>query len=68
MDIDIETFRKEVNTYSEVADDIENAPSEEALNEVLNRTIKRLNLHTPWESYGSFDKAMEDPDFVLTFE
>lgn len=68
MDIDIETFRKEVNTYSQVADDIENASSEEALNEVLNRTIKRLNLHTPWESYGSFDKAMEDPDFVLTFE
>lgn len=68
MDIDIETFRKEVNIYSEVAEDIENASSEEVLSEVLNNAIKQLNLHMPWESYGGFSKAMEDPDFVLSFK
>lgn len=68
MNIDIETFRREVNTYSEVADEIVNASSEEGLNEILNRAVKRLNLHMPWESYGSFDNAMRDPNFVLSFK
>lgn len=68
MNIDIETFRREINTYSEVADEIVNASSEEGLNEILNRTVKRLNLHMPWESYGSFDNAMRDPNFVLSFK
>ena len=54
--------------FSEVADEIVNASSEEGLNEILNRTVKRLNLHMPWESYGSFDNAMRDPNFVLSFK
>ncbi len=68
MDIDIETFRKEVNAYRKAADEIGNASSDEELKLVLYRILKENNLYISWESYDSFDDAMQDPDFVLSIQ
>ncbi len=65
MSIDIESFKKEVALYYDVAESIDSANSEEELNIVLNETMQVLGIKMP---YRTFDDFMNDKYAKLVFE
>ena len=66
MEIDIASFRREVNTYSSLADALSSSQSEEHLNIILKNAIKALNIQTSWGD--DFDAFMRNKNAVLEFK
>lgn len=65
MQIDFEKFRKETMEFSSVAKQLENAESEQEINNILKDAYKQLHIKLPWE--GDFDEFMSDKNNRLVF-
>ena len=68
MNIEIDSFKKEVDLYNNITLDIENANSYEEVNLLLKEAYKRINIEIPWEGYGDFDSFMKNKKVKLVFE
>ena len=66
--IDLESFRKEMAIYHNIAETIDQTQSEEELNAILKQAYLSYGLPLPWKNYRSFDEAMQDPQMRLVFE
>ena len=66
--IDLESFRKEMAIYHNIAETIDQTQSEEELNAILKQAYLSYGLPLPWKNYHSFDEAMQDPHMRLVFE
>ena len=69
MQIDIESFKKEVKAFSSVCEEIGSATDEFALNAILERAYEKMGFQKPWEKAGfdSLDDFMADKDAELVF-
>lgn len=66
MEIDLETFEKDVRKFDIIATKIENAKSDYELNIVLNEVYKQNGWKLPY--VGDFDSFMNDKNARLVFE
>lgn len=66
MNIDIESFKKEVDIYSSIVNEIENTKTAVELNTVLKNALNELNIKILWEK--DFDTFMNDKNSHLVFE
>ena len=64
--IDIAAFKKEVENYNLIVDQLNNAETENDLNAVLYASFKQLNINLPWK--GDFDTFMSNKSNRLVFE
>jgi hypothetical protein len=67
MNIDLATFQKETQLYSEVVSILEDANNERELNFALNMVYKRFDINSPIENHKSMDAFMADPKSKLKF-
>lgn len=65
MNIDVEKFIKEVDTFYDVACNVDEAKDERELNTILKQTLKSLDIKFKYES---FDDFMNDKNSKLVFE
>lgn len=65
MNIDIDTFRKETESYEALANAIESETDEQKLNALLKQMTEELGIKIPWE--GDFDDFMMSKDSQLVF-
>lgn len=68
MNIDLETFQKEITIYNSVAASLENVSSEDELTIVLTNAFQSMGLPLPWKGYDNFDTFMGDKKSCLVFE
>lgn len=67
MEIDIESFRKEVLTINRAVSKLEDAKTDVELNNILKEIYRELNFELPWK--GDFDKDfMSNKNNVLIFK
>ena len=66
MQIDLEKFRKETAVFNSVTEKLENAGSEQEINDILKNTYEQLHIKLPWK--GDFDTFMSDKNNRLVFE
>jgi hypothetical protein len=69
MEIDLDSFKKEVKAFSSISEEISSAPNELALNNILENAYKKLGFQKPWEKAGfnSFDDFMNDKNATIIF-
>lgn len=69
FEIDIVTFKKEINTYREAVSVLNKNMNNSELNITLFNIFKKLQLKQPWESsdHESFDDFMKDSSAELIF-
>ena len=69
MEIDLDSFKKEVKAFSSISEEISSAPNELALNNILENAYKKMGFQKPWEKAGfnSLDDFMDDMDAKLIF-
>jgi len=67
MEIDIDSFKKEVAVYHDALKVLDETSSPETLNVQLKSIYNRLNIELPWKE-GTFDDFMNDKNSVLRFE
>ena len=66
MQIDLEKFSKETAVFNSVTEQLENAGSEQEINDILKNTYEQLHIKLPWK--GDFDTFMSDKNNRLVFE
>lgn len=67
MDIDLDTFRKETQAYSEAVYALEKAGNQQELNLALQTVCERLKINSPIGNHESMDSFMADPYSNLKF-
>lgn len=67
MDIDLLTFQKEAQSYSEAVSILEDARNEQDLNSALRTLCKRLEINLPIGCHKSIDSFMAAPNCKLKF-
>ncbi len=67
MDIDLTTFQKEAQSYSEAVYILENAANEQELNFALRTVCKKLEINSPIGCYENMNSFMADPNSKLKF-
>lgn len=67
MDIDLATFQKEAQSYSEAVFTLENANNEQELNFALRTVCKRLEINSPIDCHNNMNSFMADPNSKLKF-
>ena len=69
MEIDLDSFKKEVKAFSSISEEISSAPNELALNNILENAYKKMGFQKPWEKAGfnSFDDFMNDKNATIIF-
>ena len=72
MNIDINTFKREIKMYDEFAIRIKNAQNNPVeLNRVLRNILETMGVRIPWDNNGenkSFDSFMRDKNSRLVFK
>ncbi|MDO5151323.1 MAG: hypothetical protein Q4D76_18345 [Oscillospiraceae bacterium] len=69
MEIDLDTFKKEISAYSLISKSINASTSDIELNTILKINMRALNISMSWEkSYDSFDSFMSDNNSKMIFE
>lgn len=63
MQIDIDRFEKEVNTFTSLAKQLDVAENEADLNSILKGAYKQLGIMLPWQ--GDFDAFMQSKDHLV---
>ena len=63
MQIDIDRFEKEVNTFTSLAKQLDEAENEADLNFILKGAYKQLGIMLPWQ--GDFDTFMQGGDHLV---
>ena len=63
MQIDIDRFEKEVNTFTSLAKQLDGAENEADLNSILKGAYKQLGIMLPWQ--GDFDTFMQGGDHLV---
>ena len=67
MDLDLATFQKEVQFYSEAVSILEDAANEQELNFALRIVCKRLEISSPIGNHRNMNSFMADPNSKLRF-
>lgn len=67
MDIDLATFQKETQSYSEAVSILEKANNEQELNIALRTVCARLDIKLPIGSHKDMNSFMADPNSKLKF-
>lgn len=67
MNIDLTTFQKEAQSYSEAVSILEDAANEQELNFALRTVCKRLEINSPIGNHKDMDSFMADPNSKLKF-
>lgn len=67
MDIDLATFQKETQSYSEAVSILENANSQQELNFALKDVCERLKIALPFGNHKEINSFMADPNSKLKF-
>jgi hypothetical protein len=67
MDIDLATFQKETQSYSEAVSILEKANNEQELNIALQTVCARLDIKLPIGSHKDMNSFMADPNSKLKF-
>ena len=67
MDIDLATFQKEAQSYSEAVSVLEDAANEQELNFALRTVCKQLEISSPIGNHKDMDSFMADPNNNLKF-
>ena len=67
MDIDVVTFQKETQSYSEAVSILENANNQQELNFALRDVCERLEIKLPFGNHKEMNSFMADPNSKLKF-
>ena len=67
MDIDLATFQKETQSYSEAVSILEDATNELDLNSALRKVCERLEINSPIGCHKNMNSFMADPNSKLKF-
>ena len=67
-EIDIEQFNAEIDLYYEAYIILSSKQSEEEMNSSLRELYLKNGWELPWNGYEDFNSAMNDPEFVLSFQ
>lgn len=65
MEIDIDKFQSEINSFESFSIQVENATSESELNKILKNMFEEIGLKIPWE--GDFEGFMQNRNSKLVF-
>ncbi len=68
MDIDLEKFKKEVESYRDAVFIIENANNQKELNFALRTVYKKLDIASPFGHHKDIASFMSDPNSKLKFQ
>lgn len=66
MQIDLDRFKKEVETFTSLADSLSAAKDAASVNHILKTAYLQLGITLPWQ--GDFDLFMSDRNNRLVFE
>lgn len=66
MEIDIQHFKAEVQTYQELVQDIDSCSNEAELNVKLKKVLRAVGVSLPWQ--GNFSEFMQNRNNRLVFE
>ncbi len=68
MELDIEQFKKTVEIYSTSVNELMSAKDDKTLNMLLENTIKKLDITTPWANHDSFEAFLADENTIFEFK
>lgn len=66
LNIDVESFNKEIKKFNSIAVNLQNAKSEKEINILLITFFKNMKIKLPWE--GDFETFMKNKNSTLIFE
>lgn len=66
INIDLETFKREIREFASCADRIDSTENQYELKAILHEAYSKLNIKIPWG--GDFDSFMSNKNSTLVFE